>query len=954
MQLSDAFLDDLVRRITDERSDVFGAFYTPYLRDGAQRVAGLAASLRSPDAVDDVADLAGVAESALRSLMGLCVETGVRTLIASFRAQDTGYEAFHARLAQAPGRQAVLDRFPELDRLLRLATARTARTVSDVLHAAVADRAELDALLGGPGRIVSVTPGLGDAHRGGRTVCLVVRDDGSRTVYKPQQDNCQQLLTALRTLLDTDGSFFGPLHPRTLVRPAHVWQEFVVHADLDGTAEHSARYFRRFGRSAALLSMLGATDLHHENIIATPDGPVVIDTETLVSLPNSAVEQGASIPAAAALNLDIERSVLNTLLFPARYAGAKLDVDISGIGCVRPGASESLQSYLVVDAGTDDIRFDRSQVVVEHGGNMATVAGEPLDPRRWTDELVAGFREARTLLAAHRDAVEAAVRDSAGWAVRQVVRPTYVYARFLEASTHPVHLGSRQDRAELLGKLPRHYRGTAAESADAVHREEVAALLDLDVPFFTVDCDSGLLRGDFDEEIRSAARLTPRESALAAVGSFFARPADRDPLYLRYALAGSADDVWERRDPAPGSAPAASPVHLADPAGWHALLRDLVVGEADAPTWLTPRLRGDGLRLGGVDAALYDGGGLLLHLAQEAARTGTAPVGVDPERVCASAARSRPAVLDGTPLSMSPFTGALSDLVTDWEIRRLAAPGARFRAGEEHVRFRPAQGGFDVDGLSAADFDHLNGYGGYLVHLAAHTEHGATEVTGAGAERLLRRLVTVDGDPAEPPEGGELGLAHGRFGRITALSAMVAAGLDEGSGARAHLERFAEAYGRHRWQDAGLRDRGTGAGNSGWCKGYAGIAYAHAALLAALGEPAGRIAEAVAPEIDRVLEPAGGAQDTAIAPDLSLCHGLAGRIAVLCHLADLLARPDLRDGAAALHTAFVDRYGKGGWSCGIGTEPLLPSYFLGLSGWFAAQAMLDHPGTGLPRCLGGR
>ncbi|CAM5250294.1 hypothetical protein SBADM41S_11551 [Streptomyces badius] len=91
---------------------------------------------------------------------------------------------------------------------------------------------------------------------------------------------------------------------------------------------------------------------------------------------------------------------------------------------------------------------------------------------------------------------------------------------------------------------------------------------DLDVPFFTVDCDSGLLRGDFDEEIRSAARLTPRESALAAVRSFFARPADRDPLYLRYALAGSADDVWERREPATGPADHLTrPPRRARPAG---------------------------------------------------------------------------------------------------------------------------------------------------------------------------------------------------------------------------------------------------------------------------------------------------------------------------------------------------------------------------------------------------
>ncbi|WP_197287829.1 type 2 lanthipeptide synthetase LanM [Streptomyces apocyni] len=947
---------ELVKRVTEERADVFGAFYTPYLTDCARQIAGYLdeAAAEAADAAGDVADAAdadvdaeSVVESVLRSLMGVCVETGVRTLIASFRAEGGTYEAFHARVAGAEGRGALLARFPELDRLLRLVTARTARTAREVLRALAADRRQLAELLGAEGPVTSLTTGLGDAHRGGRTVCLVGFGDGTRVVYKPQQDNCQSLLATLRTLLDEDGSFFGPLHPRSLVRSAYVWQEFIEHTDLDDVTE-GAQYFRRFGRVAALLSMIGATDLHHENIIAVPQGPVVIDTETLVSLPNGPTDTSASASASAsaqspsagaALNLDIEHSVLNTLLFPARYAGAKLDIDISGIGCVRPGASEHLTSYTVVDAGTDDIRFDRSPVVVEHGSNMAKVAGEPLDPRDWVDEISAGYGEARELLATLRDAIEAAVRASGDWAVRQVVRPTYVYARFLEASTHPVHLGSTEARAELLGKLPRYYRGAAKESADALHREEVAALLDLDVPFFTVDCDSGLLRGDLDEEMRSAADSTPREAALAAVRSFFARPPQRDLSYLRYALAGSVDDVWDvrrasRREVFPD---------LADATAWHSTLRDLVVGEESAPTWLLPQLRGDGLRLGGVNAPLYDGGGLLLYLAQAEALTGTSPLGVDIAQVSRAAMQPQPQppfAGDTTPLAMSPFTGALSELVTDWEIRRRRTPDALFT----HTELHPADRPLDVDSLTAADFDYLNGYGGYLVYLAAYQKHGAPELTGVPPERLLRRLVTVDGTPEE--HTGELGLAHGRFGRITAMSAMVAEGLDGGSGARDHLERFAHAYVRNRWQDESLRDRASG---SGWCKGYAGVAYAAGELLTALGESTGRVRTAIAPEVERLA-------DGDLGHDISFCHGLAGRIAVLCQLADRFDWPELRDEAAALHTAFLDRYAAadGGWSCGIGTEPHLPSFFLGLSGWHYARLMLHHPQAALPRCLGGR
>ncbi|WP_078510422.1 type 2 lanthipeptide synthetase LanM [Streptomyces himastatinicus] len=938
MELSDEFLEALVKRTTDELPGHFGGFYAPFLDECARHIA----EWRMPGDGEwaDIVDLPGVAESLLRSTLTRCADIGARTLITVLRGgalrtenAPSGYEEFHAWAASTRGRDAILGHFPELDRLLRLVAVRAARSAGEVLHAACREREPLAAMFGTGGRITSLTPGLGDAHRGGRTVTLLRWENGARAVYKPQQDDCGRLLRLLRPLLDEDGSFFGPLYPRTLAHESHLWQEYIEHTSLPGP-EGAAIYFRRFGRVAALLSMMGASDLHHENVMALAEGPVLIDTETLVSLPGS---PDVTLDGQPPLARELERSVLNTMLFPTRFMGATLDVDLSGVGCVRPGASRKIWSFGVVDAGTDDIRFDRVPTVVEHGSNLATVDGTPVDPRRWSDEITAGFAEAREMLRARRARVEDVIRGCERWGVRHVVRPTFVYARFIEASTHPAYLGSGQARAELFGKLPKTQRGVGAASADAIHAGEVAALLDHDVPFYRAGSDSPLLRGDCAEEVGHIAGRTPRECALSAVEAFFSRPPGRDLTYIRYALASSVDDVWDARDTIehPDRYP-----DLTDTDGWRAELDDLVVGRETAqPSWLAPRLEGAGLRLGGVNAVLYDGGGLLLQLA----RTGTARQETNVVAACVAATAREPAVDVTVPLSVSPFTGPLSERVTHWEIRRRLA-GDRPTDDEPFaaVPVGTPTHALDVDSLTAADFDYLNGYGGYLVYLAEYLEHGAPELTGVAPEKLLRRLVELDGSPEE--HTGELGLAHGRFGRIAAMSALVGKGMDGDSGARDHLERFATGYLRHRWRDESLRDRGSA---GGWCKGYAGVAYALVKVLGAIGRGPEEVREAVAPEVEWTLT-------ADLGTDISLCHGVAGRIAMLCWIGDRLDWPELRVAAARLRARFLDRYGEGGWSCGIGSEPRLPSYFLGLSGWHHAQAMPEDPGVALPLCLGGR
>ncbi|WBP90636.1 type 2 lanthipeptide synthetase LanM [Kitasatospora cathayae] len=934
--MSEETLETLLRqRIEDkieDKADVFGGFHRQLLAESARRFTRWD-RLAEPEFADFI-DLPAVTDALLHAIMAACSDIGLRTIVTAFRSRGTDpalagmdYDEFHAWAASEHGRKELLGRFPELDRLLRLTAARRVEHARRVLQAAWEDRHLLHNAFATSGRVVSFVPGLGDPHRGGRTVSFVGWENGATAVYKPQQDSAQPLLEAVRSVADADGGFFGPLHPATVARPTHLWQERVQHTDLYETAG-PARYFRRFGRVAALLTMLGATDLHNENVIATAEGPVVIDTETLVSLPAT---------QASPLNRELEASVLNTLLFPARFSGATVDVDLSAVGCVSPGGSQKLQSHGLVDAGTDQIRFDQAPAVPQHRTNMATVRGEQLDPRLWVGEITAGFDEARALLGTHRTAIERVVERTSGWSIRQVLRPTYLYARFLEASLHPAHLASPSARADLLAKLPPRHRGLdAPEASDAALRDEVAALLDLDVPFYDLPCDSRQLRGSDGRPVVTASGdpvelpSTPQQAALRSIAAFFDRPAGRDLTYLGYALGSSVDDVWDVRRPPVHAGPA-----LDDAPGWRADLAELVVGEADRPTWLMPRLDGDGLRLGAVDPALHEGGGLLLYLAEAGRAHGTSVIGADPAAVYATAMPPQLPTAT-TAAALSPFTGALSAVVTGLELRRRGADPAR-------VVPPTLATDIDVRSLSIDDFDYLNGFAGYLLHRAEYTDDNGLPAIGP----LLDRLLDLDG----PPTGheGELGLAHGRFGRIAALSALALSGADDSgtddSGrVREHLDAFASAYLRHRWQDDSLRDA---ASRSSWCKGYTGVAFAAAKLLRAVGYSAQQAREALAPEVEHII-------NNAISGDISFCHGAAGRLAMLCWLADRLDWPALRVEAAALHGRFLDRYGEGGWSFGIGSVTDLPSFLYGRSGWYYAQLMLSDRRVELPLCLGGR
>jgi len=119
------------------------------------------------------------------------------------------------------------------------------------------------------------------------------------------------------------------------------YMEYVAH-NLCQNAKELEHFYCNAGRLTALLHLVVCTDCHYENLIASGDQLVLIDTETLLEadLPDhiqSAAETGEH-QAPSGLQQRFRGSVLRSGLLPQwLFMGqAKQAIDISALGIAPP------------------------------------------------------------------------------------------------------------------------------------------------------------------------------------------------------------------------------------------------------------------------------------------------------------------------------------------------------------------------------------------------------------------------------------------------------------------------------------------------------------------------------------------------------------------------------------------------------------------------------------------
>ncbi len=768
-------------------------------------------------------------------------------------------------------------------------------------------------------------------------------DTGAKVVYKPRP-------------LDADAAFGeflawcddGFRTPRTLLRGAYGWAELIDAEPCANDAQVRA-FFVRAGMLLCVFHLLGTTDCHAENLIASGDQLVVVDAET--ALQPQLRDAGAPPDAAWG-------SVLRAGLLPHwNLDGPERAFDMTALG-----AFDELQGPVRVPhwqhVNTDDMALGDTLRPPIAPRSLPRLGGVPVSPTSYRPELLAGFERMYRTLAARRDVLAAAAAARAGplralaaARVRLVPRPTRDYAAMLWTGVQPEHLRSDEDRSAKLEALAR----SGAHPGFAPLREaELRALERMDVPHFVVPATSALVEpgdgpavevaqlfpafGAVEERLRDWGERDLHDQLTIASGSFQARLArtvtddDAAPFPARAAAGAGSEDVEER---ALGAARRIA-----------AALADASVSAPDgAARWFGLRhlAQADRYALETAGVALYDGSaGIAVFLATLDAVTSQrtyrelALAAVEPLR------RGAPnAQVDKLGIGGGSGLGSCVYALTRIALL-LGEPALLDDARELAWRID------DAAIASDRELDVIGGSAGAILgllalHRAAPDERIVARAVAA-ANHLLRER---DGAPGTRAwrirtERPLTGFAHGAAGIAFALLRLFAA---TGDTAFRDAAREAIAYERsvfvpaaRNWPD--LRAAASAAEPvcaTMWCHGAPGIGLARLGTAHIDGD------EHTAREIDDAL-------DTTLVSARRdrdhLCCGNAGRADVLLEAGILLDRAPLRERAREIADAMIARAGsRGEYRLGFDTAScaVKPSLFRGTAGVGYQLLRIAHP-----------
>lgn len=791
--------------------------------------------------------------------------------------------------------------YPAAARLLGVLLEQWITSVTELLERLRRDRPELDRRLGltAAAPVASIEGDVSDPHNGGRSVLILTFPGGQRLVYKPRSVTPEVYFSALIDRLSELG--LPRLFPRTfaLERPGYGWVEYVERRDC-GAREEVDAYYGRLGALLAVFYALGASDLHHENLIAHGAFPVPIDLETLLC------------PRQQGHTEDAVRTVLcvGMLLSPSD-AATERRLDLSAIGDGRP-----LEQ---------DLPFGEWRHVNRDNMHIAAPQAAPVERRslpRWNGVARHAHDHAQAFIAGfcrgYRALVGAAPRLLAGdgarclpeeCAIRVVFRDTETYASILRSAQEPAVMTAGVDRSIELQAL---FQPLAERpELHPLVRAEQQSLEDLDIPYLWVTAGGRDLRAGDKVIAPGFFAASGIEVARARLARLSEQDLEHQVGILKASLC--APRIREAEE-------AAAPRGHVDPAAARAIdaarkiaarIRALALpGDAPRWRWVAPEVDGSGkctLKL--LGPGLYDGtAGVGLFFAALSRLTGDeadrrmAFEVLAPARALLRSSRLARWIETrgvGVATGIGSILYALLASGRLLEDRRLAVDAAAIAA-------------FAFRGESEGRLDLSSGEAGAVLALVALYRETLDE--------QLLRLAIKRGDALleawrAQDRGAPIhrrGLLHGVDGVWLALRRLSLA-----SGA----PRFREAAGAAERTARPLSAPGDrpGAVRMSWCGGLSGVTLGQIASM-----PAG---ERTIGGATRSIEAIAAAGPAFVDPP---CCGTLSRVELLLYAGQRLERPELVTIARGLTTSIAERARRGAVMTRFPMHH--PGFFRGLAG----------------------
>lgn len=399
----------------------------------------------------------------------------------------------------------ILTDYPVLARILTEITVRTIHNVKNLINRYSNDYLEIEEVFFEKEVVLeSVSFGLGDPHKNGQTVAILSFQGGEALVYKPRSLAVDIAYHQFLEWINNQNTTIKLKNGKSLSFEEYGWQEFVSTEECKNKEEVHEYYFR-MGANIAIFHLLRTNDMHYENIIAGGSVPYVIDLETLFS--NSIYsEKILTYPRKELLKTVLSSGVLPT----GHIFNSKIDFDPSALVGKPKQTSENMKGWVLVEDENDEVKYENRNFITSNEGHLVKMNNTVVNPVEYVPSIEQGFTEVYTLFLKNKEHLYEKITESFNdLEIRIVLRPTFMYSRFLVASHHPSYLSNGLDREELLEML-----WNITKSEDRFYKivdSEISDLLDNDIPYFTYQIDSKHLSNSRGELIPNVFDYTSLE-----------------------------------------------------------------------------------------------------------------------------------------------------------------------------------------------------------------------------------------------------------------------------------------------------------------------------------------------------------------------------------------------------------------------------------------------------------
>ena len=433
------------------------------------------------------------------------------------------YDVFISELLKS-GYKELLSEFPVLGRLLATISELWLEASSEMLHRLAVSRLELQEQFGiaSDALLIKVQLGLSDPHRGARAVAILSFGDAqaknlTKVVYKPKDMRLDQTYQNFLQKLN-DSCAMPPLRCLTvLCKGDYGFMEWVEHSPCTND-EDLARFYTNAGRVMAVLHLLGCNDCHFENLIASNNHLILIDTETLLNVSErDLISSGDDDPDSLSLmQSSIEDSVLRSGLLPKWLmvgAGRKHVFDISALG-IQPTPERDLPGWMAVNS--DGMMAGTFRQACELPSSLPVALDSPQRLTDFIEQLCGGFTKQMQDIIHQRIILLAVLPEFSNLPRRLLARSTRIYYAIQRQMLKPVSLRSAVSQGLNLEQLSRSFvLLNKKPNSWPIFQAELLQMERLDIPLFEHLTDS--------EELPLPEELAPIQGYWLASGLESAR-----------------------------------------------------------------------------------------------------------------------------------------------------------------------------------------------------------------------------------------------------------------------------------------------------------------------------------------------------------------------------------------------------------------------------------------------